>query len=66
MLMTSEEYQEIEQQFLKNGTQTLLRTIKDQVSESISYLKIKAVKQLTNSNKTSNKIDEKQHNSREE
>jgi hypothetical protein len=47
MLMTSEEYQEIEQQFLKNGTQTLLRTIKDQVSESISYLKIKAVKQLT-------------------
>ena len=47
MLMTSEEYQEIEQQFLKNGTQTLLRTIKDQVSESISYLKIRAVKQLT-------------------
>ena len=66
MLMTSEEYQEIEQQFLKNGTQTLLRTIKDQVSESISYLKIKAVKQLTNRNKSSNKIDEKHHNSREE
>ena len=63
MLMTPQEYQEIEQQFLKNGTQTLLRTIKDQVSESISYLKIKAVKQLTNSNKISNKIDEKQHNS---
>ena len=66
MLMTSEEYQEIEQQFLKTGTQTLLRNIKDQVSESISYLKIKAVKQLTISNTNRHKIDEEQNNLREE